>query len=113
MRKNNKDQFVRHLSKVIAGAVREVERVHGRVLPESVAKRVASQLWTQTQNKAHSNTATWVKHIRNMLGLTQTEMAKKLRTTQVTIARWENSISIPSPKMRKALENLGKEVQST
>lgn len=46
----NKNTFVQHLEKVIAGAIRDVEKAHGNILVGSVAKRVACQLWADERD---------------------------------------------------------------
>ncbi len=40
----------------------------------------------------------WLKQMRSALGLTQAKLAEELRTTQVTVARWENGTH-PIPEM--------------
>ena len=106
---NAKEEFVRHLGKVVRGAIIDVAKMHGELLPESVAKRVAAQLWAQGRSPAHADDAVWVRYVRGMLGLTQRELARKLRTTQVTIARWEGGVSRPSQPFRLALEKLARQ----
>ena len=32
----------------------------------------------------------WLKQMRSTLGFTQSKLAEEMRTTQVTVARWEN-----------------------
>ncbi len=39
----------------------------------------------------------WLKQMRSALELTQSQLAEELRTTQVTVARWENGTH-PVPK---------------
>jgi DNA-binding transcriptional regulator YiaG len=100
-----KEQFVRHLEKLISGAIRQVKQAHGEVLPNSVAKRVASQLWAELSPEAHQDTSAWVRHLRGRLGLSQSEFAKRIGTNQVTIARWETNYSQPSPAYMRVLES--------
>lgn len=52
-----------------------------------------------------------IKAIREKLGLTQEEIARKLGVSWGTIARWEAGKSKPSKLARKALENLLKETE--
>lgn len=101
-----KATFVQQLTKLIAGTIRSVEKSHGQILPDSVAKRVASQLFANTTAQAFGDDATWVKYVRGFLGLTQSELAAKLNTTQVTVSRWENGVSAPSRILRKKLEQM-------
>lgn len=42
---DDKSALVSRLEKLISGAIKEVSRAHGKVLPGSIAKRVAAQLW--------------------------------------------------------------------
>lgn len=103
-----KEEFVRHLEKLVAGAIRQVKQAHGEILVGSVARRIATQLWGQGLAKAHANEADWVRHVRGMLGLTQSELAQRLSTTQVTVARWESARSRPAPYYQRAIEALAR-----
>lgn len=98
-----KESYIRHLSKLVSGAMKEVERAHGQLLPESVAKRVAAQLWGETLTRAHASDAEWIRHVRGSLGYTQAQLAAQLGTSQVTVARWETGASKPSPYYRRAI----------
>lgn len=44
-----------------------------------------------------------VKHLRNELGLTQTELSGALHVTPVTIGRWERGENIPNRSITAAL----------
>ena len=44
--------------------------------------------------------------LRKGAGLTQSELAQKIGVTIQTISRWENGISIPSPKRIKQMADL-------
>lgn len=49
-----------------------------------------------------------VKRYREDHGLTQKELARKLMTTETTIARWETGISVPkSERIIEELKKLG------
>lgn len=106
---DTKEEFVRHLEKLVAGAIRQVKQAHGEILVGSVARRVAAQLWGQGEARAHASDAEWVQHVRGMLGLTQSEFAHRLGTTQVTVARWESGASRPASYYRKAIEVLARQ----
>ena len=106
----SKQDFIAHLEKVITGALRQVRRAHGDVLPGSVAKRVASQLWGESSVAGHASPADWVRHVRSSLGLTQTEFAAQLGTNQVTVARWETARMAPAPYYRRSIEQLAREL---
>jgi DNA-binding transcriptional regulator YiaG len=106
MKRICKEEFVRSLSRVIRGSIIDVAKMHGELMPDSIAKRVSAQLWGQRRSQGHLDDATWVRHVRGMLGLTQRELARKLHTTQVTVARWESGVSHPSRPFRLALEEL-------
>lgn len=106
-----KHEFIARLSKIVRGAIKETERAHGSILPDSVAKRVAAQLWGETSSNAHKDSRTWIRHVRSTLGLTQTEFASMLGTSQVTIARWETGVSKPSPYYRKAIEEAARKLK--
>lgn len=112
MTETTKDEFISHLTKIVRGAIKETERAHGALLPDSVAKRVAAQLWGETRLNAHKDPQKWIRHVRSSLGLTQTEFANVLGTNQVTVARWETGVSIPSPYYRKAIEAVARNLQS-
>jgi DNA-binding transcriptional regulator YiaG len=99
-----KNEFVHHLEKVIAGAMRQVMQAHGEILPNSVAKRVAAQLWAECSPKAHAHTKDWIRHTRGKLGLTQAKFAELIGTNQVTVARWENGVCEPSNAYLRVLE---------
>jgi DNA-binding transcriptional regulator YiaG len=103
-----KQDFVAHLEKLIAGAIRQVRMAHGDVLPGSVARRVASQLWGEASMGAHPNPSAWVRHVRSSLGLTQSQLAERLGTSQVTVARWETGKMEPAPYYRRAIEDLAR-----
>lgn len=44
--------------------------------------------------------------LRKGAGLTQSELAQKIGVTIQTISRWENGMSIPSPKRIKRMADL-------
>ena len=96
------------MEKLIAGAMRQVRQAHGDILPGSVARRVAAQLWAETSGRAHQDDARWVRHVRGTLGTTQEELAQRLGTVQVTVARWESGKTRPAPYYRRALEHLAR-----
>jgi len=50
-----------------------------------------------------------IKTMREQLGLTQDELARKLGVSWGTIARWEGGRSKPSKLAQKAIDNLVKE----
>lgn len=47
-----------------------------------------------------------IKPIREQLGLTQEELARKLGVSWGTVARWESGKVKPSPLARKVIEDL-------
>ena len=47
-----------------------------------------------------------LKSLRVGAGLTQTELAKRLGVTNVTVSRWERGEAIPKPKYNKAMAKL-------
>ena len=49
---------------------------------------------------------TKILSLRKGAGLTQSELAQKIGVTIQTISRWENGISIPSPKRIKQMADL-------
>ena len=51
-----------------------------------------------------------IKEIRKKLGLTQTQMAKKLGVAFVSVNRWENDWCKPSQLALKELQRLAKKV---
>jgi|AGTN01.1.fsa_nt_gi Predicted transcriptional regulator len=112
MSETSKDEFISHLTKVVRGAIKETERAHGAILPDSVAKRIAAQLWGDTRSNAHKDPQKWIRHVRSSLGVTQTEFANMLGTNQVTVARWETGVSNPSPYYRKAIEDVARRLKS-
>ena len=53
-----------------------------------------------------------LKREREQRGWTQSKVAEQLGTTQITISRWENSITVPTPYYRQKLAELfGKSIQ--
>lgn len=52
-----------------------------------------------------------IKCLRLKLGLTQEQFARKLGVTFVTINRWENKVTSPSPMAREKIEKLMKEAK--
>lgn len=108
----SKQQYIQHVSKVVRGAIKEVQRAHGVLIPDSIAKRVAAQLWGETIREAHGSDADWIRHVRGSIGLTQLQFANKIGTTQVTVARWESGVSKPAPYFRRCIENLAREIDS-
>ncbi|MEW6280219.1 MAG: helix-turn-helix transcriptional regulator [Candidatus Eremiobacterota bacterium] len=103
-----KGEFVDRLTRLIHGALRDVERAHGDVerYASSVAKRVATQLWALASPDQHADTAAWVRHIRGQLGISQAELGRRLGLSQVTVARWETGVHEPSAEHQEALRGL-------
>lgn len=110
-----KHRFVRRLERLIGGALRDVRDKHGEIVPGTVAKRVASQLWADTRDDAHACPPDWIKHVRGAAGVSQTRFASELGTTQVTVARWETGHMEPSAEHRRRIvafaQRLGLEPQ--
>ncbi len=53
-----------------------------------------------------------LKHERELRGLTQSQVAEQIGTTQINVSRWENGITVPSPYYRQQLSELfGKSIQ--
>lgn len=48
--------------------------------------------------------------LRKRLGLTQTEMARRLGVSFVTVNRWENGHCRPSPLAKRYIDKLQKEI---
>ena len=44
-----------------------------------------------------------IKHLRLKAGMTQTDLAKKMRVTQSAVSRWEIGDVSPLPKLHKRL----------
>lgn len=105
---SEKDAFVRRLTRIVQGALRDVERTHGdpETYATSVAKRVATRLWGLVSPDQHRDTAAWVKHLRGQLGVSQRELALRLDVSQVTVARWETGAMSPTPEHQDALRRL-------
>lgn len=74
-----REQFLRHLTKVVAGAVRQCQNAHGGVEPSSVGKRVA----------AKTDAAQFMRHARGHLGLSQAAIAARLGVQKNVISNWE------------------------
>jgi repressor LexA len=53
-----------------------------------------------------------IKSLREVLKLTQEEMAKKLHTTRTTIARWEVGMAKPRGLYIRALEELAEKTKA-
>ncbi|MGE0491169.1 MAG: helix-turn-helix transcriptional regulator [Vulcanimicrobiota bacterium] len=91
-------EFQERLKRLISGAIKDVRNAHGDPVDAgSVAKRVAAELWAHTGPKPHPDPATWVRHVRGQLGLTQDEFANVLEVSRVTVARWETGERVPRP----------------
>lgn len=103
-----KDAFVQRLTRIVAGAVRDVERTHGDPdrYATSLAKRIATQLWGLADPGQHQCVAAWVKHCRGQLGVSQRELAARIGVSQVTVARWETGIMAPNLEHQTALKQL-------
>ena len=53
-----------------------------------------------------------LKHERELRGLTQSQVAEHIGTTQINVSRWENGNTLPSPYYRQQLsEFFGKSIQ--
>lgn len=86
---NVREQFLRHLTKVVSGAVRQCQDAHGSVEPGSVGKRVAAHLWGETKPEAWADAAQFMRHARGQLGLSQVAIAVRLGVQQNVISNWE------------------------
>lgn len=56
-------------------------------------------------------TGEWVRNVREQLGLTQAQFAKRLGVTQTAVAYWENDQRTPQGPARILLEMLGSEAE--
>jgi DNA-binding transcriptional regulator YiaG len=101
-----REQFLRHLTKVVAGAVKQCRDAHGEIDVGSVGKRVAAHLWGETELAAHPSHAEWIRWIRGRLGVSQTELAKLLSTSQSRVGQWESGAAKPSPESIAKLKGL-------
>lgn len=103
-----KDAFVQRLTRIVVGALRDVERTHGEpdAYATSVAKRIAAQLWGLSDPHRHRDMAAWVRHCRGQLGVSQRELAARIGVSQVTVARWETGVMAPTPEHQAALKQL-------
>ena len=54
----------------------------------------------------------YLKHERELRGLTQSQVAEHIGTTQINVSRWENGNTLPSPYYRQQLSDFfGKSIQ--
>lgn len=106
--KQERELFIRRVAKLIALALDAVSSDLGHIETGEVARRVARNLWMQTDLKGHRTVAAWVKHVRLSTGKTQAQFAHALGTTQVTVARWETGKSVPSRPYWKAISTIGR-----
>lgn len=60
----------------------------------------------QKAEKTFSCKAKRIKALRLKLQLTQTQFAKLLNTSPITVCHWENGKNVPSGKMKERLQNL-------
>lgn len=94
----HREEFLRRLQRVVAGAVKACRDAHGKVDPGSVAKRVAAQLWAELDLVAHPDTGSWLRHLRGTVGVSQAELAAKLGLTQDRVSKWESGKHSPRPE---------------
>ena len=47
-----------------------------------------------------------IKELRESLGLSKTQFARKIGVAQITVRRWENGSHHPSPIVRKAIKEI-------
>lgn len=67
---------------------------------------------TSDDRKISMPLGTRLKRERELRGWTQSKVAERLGTTQITVSRWENSATIPTPYYRQKLAELfGKSIQ--
>ena len=52
-----------------------------------------------------------VKGLRQQLGLTQVELAERLKVHPSAIARWERGVSKPQPAYHERLERLARQAE--
>lgn len=90
--------------RLVSGAIKQAKNAHGEIDAGSVAKRVAAELWARTTPDPHPDAASWVRHVRGQLGLTQKQFADILGVTQVTVARWESGERSPRRYVQKIQE---------
>ena len=85
-----KEKYFQLLRVIVRGSIVNTINAHGEpLLPDSVAKRVAAQLYAFTAEATHKDSKSWVRHVRASLGLTQSRFAELIGTTQITVCRWE------------------------
>ncbi len=67
---------------------------------------------TSEARKISMPLGTRLKRERDLRGWTQSKVAERLGTTQITVSRWENSATVPTPYYRQKLAELfGKSIQ--
>ena len=52
-----------------------------------------------------------VKALRSRLGISQNELAQRLKVTASTVARWEQGVMKPRPEMVQKLEALARRAE--
>ena len=106
---SEKDAFVQRLTRLLLGAMRDVERTHpgdAETFAPSVAKRVATALWGLADSDQHRDMIAWLKHVRGQLGVSQRELGSRLGVSQVTVARWETGVMLPTQEHQDAIRKL-------
>ena len=104
-----REEFLRHLTKLVASAVKACTDAHGKVDPGSVGKRVAAQLWGETEPAAwNHDPAAWVKHVRGQLGMSQVAFAAALGTSQDLVSRWEHGRVQPGVEYQEKIRALAR-----
>lgn len=106
---DTKSEFVSRLTRLVANAIREVERAHpGEFLPSSVAKRVATQLWAETAARDGEAEADWIRRVRGLTGMTRDQLAAQLEVDPEILASWEEGRARPPLRDQVAIELLAR-----
>lgn len=108
-----RDAYFSHLTKIVAGAVKQCLDAHGQVDPGSVAKQVVSRLWHETDVSAHPSLADWIRHVRGERGLSQLELAQLLDVQPVTVSRWELGKAQPRERHIEEIRAIARQAPPT
>lgn len=55
------------------------------------------------------NVHDYIKQVRKSLGLTQTEFAEQLQTTQANVSKWERGETMPSAELLWRVQGMDQE----
>lgn len=100
----------RDLERLVADAARELELELAAGDELALAAAIARRL-RGDHVRSKEDEAMWIRGLRQLLHLTQVQLAARIGVTPVTVARWEAASSSPSPLCRQALRRLAEERQ--